>query len=104
MTAERAYYAPDGIIIKRILRPSEWETTLSGTLHIPRLGKERLPNEAESLRFIRQNTNIPVPTLYGAFEVDGSYFLLMEYIDGIDMTMLSEDQKEIVCAELSIST
>ena len=99
-TAERGYYSRDGCFIKRSLRPSEFKTTLKGSLHIPRLGKERLQNEAESLRFIRRISNITVPTVYGAFEVDGSYLLITEYIDGVDMTTLSDDQKEIVNAEL----
>ncbi|KAB8216478.1 hypothetical protein BDV33DRAFT_207329 [Aspergillus novoparasiticus] len=64
------------------------------------LGKERLQNDAEVLRFIRRVSNIPVPQLYGAFEIDGSYLLIMEYIDGISMSQLSEVQKEIVNVEL----
>lgn len=83
-TAERAYYRRDSVFIKRSLRPSEFMTTLKGTVHIPRLAKERLQNEAASLRFIR-NAGLPVPTFYGAFEVDDSYFLIMEYIGGISM-------------------
>lgn len=100
MTAERGYYARDGFFIKRSLRPSEFKTTWKGTLYIPRLGKERLQNEAETLRFIRRETDIPVPTLYGSFEDDGSYFLVMEYVDGVAMAKLSEDQKKPVRDEL----
>lgn len=38
--------------------------------------------------------------MYGAFEVDDSYFLIMEYVDGISMSQLSEEDKEVVYAEL----
>lgn len=100
MTAERGYYRRGGIFIKRSLRPSEFKTTVRGTLHVPRLGKERLRNEAASLRFIREVSGIPVPTVYGSFEVDDSYFLIMEYVDGVGMSELSEEDKEVVCAEL----
>lgn len=100
-TAERGYYHRDGFFIKRSLRPSEYITTQRGTIHTPRLGKERLQNEAESLRFIRRVSNIPVPTLYGSFEIDGAYFLIMEYVDGTGMSQLPEDQKKVVRAELS---
>lgn len=100
ITAERGYYHRDGFFIKRSLRPSEYITTQRGTIHIPRLGKERLQNEAESLRFIRRVSNIPVPTLFGSFEIDGAYFLIMEYVDGVGMSQLSEDQKKVVRAEL----
>ncbi|KAL5339351.1 hypothetical protein BJX70DRAFT_158211 [Aspergillus crustosus] len=48
LTFERGYYHCDGLFIKRSLRPSEFRTSQRG-LHIPRLGKERLQNEAESL-------------------------------------------------------
>ncbi|KAJ5953633.1 hypothetical protein N7454_000529 [Penicillium verhagenii] len=100
-TAERQYYHRDGVFIKRSLRPSEYMTTIKGNLHIPRLGKERLQNEAESLRFIRRVSDVPVPTVYGSFEVDDSYFLLTEYIDGVGMSQLPDDQKELVWPEIS---
>lgn len=100
MTAERAYYHCGDFFIKRALRPSEYKTTIRGTKHIPRLGKERLQNEAAALRFIRRVSDIPVPTLYGAFEVDDSFMLITEYIDGVPMSDLSEDQKSVVRTEV----
>ncbi len=57
-TFERKYYHRGGVFIKRNLRPREYRTGYRG-LHVPRLGKERLINEAEALRYIRQNTDIP---------------------------------------------
>ncbi|KAJ5471992.1 hypothetical protein N7539_008561 [Penicillium diatomitis] len=99
VTAERAYYRCDRFFIKRSLRPSEFQTGYKG-LHIPRLGKERLRNEAESLRFIRHSSNIPVPTVYGAFEVDDAFFLITDFVDGVAMSRLSEDDKKIVMEEL----
>ncbi|KAE8315988.1 kinase-like domain-containing protein [Aspergillus transmontanensis] len=89
LTFERGYYRHDNFFIKRSLRPSEFRTGYKG-LHIPRLGKERLENEVEVLQFIRRVRNIPVPQLYGAFEIDGSYLLIMEYVEGISMSHLSE--------------
>ncbi|KAK3177353.1 hypothetical protein K4F52_009849 [Lecanicillium sp. MT-2017a] len=100
-TAERGYYHRNGFFIKRSLRPSEYMTTLKGTTYVPRLGKERLRNEAASLQFIRHVSDIPVPTLYGSFEVDGAYFVVTEYIDGSSMSELSEDQKRVVQDEIS---
>ncbi len=58
ITFERKYYARGCAFIKRSLRPREYRTGYRG-LHVPRLGKERLMNEAETLRYIRQNTDIP---------------------------------------------
>lgn len=100
MTAERAYYHCGNFFIKRGLRPSEYKTTIRGTKHIPRLGKERLQNEAAALRFIRRVSNIPVPTLYGAFEVDDSFIIITEHVDGVPMSGLSEDQKSVVRTEV----
>ncbi|KAL4948490.1 kinase-like domain-containing protein [Aspergillus filifer] len=100
MTAERAYYRCGNFFIKRSLRPSEYKTTQRGTKHIPRLGKERLQNEAATLHYIRRVSNIPVPTLYGAFMVDESFILVTEYIDGVAMSNLAEDQKRVVCTKV----
>jgi hypothetical protein len=74
-TFERKYYHLGSVFIKRSLRPSEFRTGYRG-LHVPRLGKERLMNEAESLQFIQQHTDIPVPTVYCHFEDDGAYYLI----------------------------
>lgn len=100
MTAERAYYRCGDFFIKRGLRPSEYKTTHRGTKHIPRLGKQRLQNEAATLRFIRRVSNIPVPTLYGAFELDDSFVLITEHIDGVAMSDLTDDQKYVVRTEV----
>lgn len=98
-TFERKYYRRGNVFIKRSLRPAEFRTGYRG-LHILRLGKERLQNEAESLRFIRRVTNIPVPTILCDFEDDGAYYLITEYIEGVGMSELSEEQKKTVGGEL----
>ncbi|KAL2173710.1 kinase-like domain-containing protein [Thermothelomyces heterothallicus CBS 202.75] len=101
VTFERKYYRRGGVFIKRNLRPKEYRIGYRG-LHVPRLGKERLMNEAEALRYIRQNTDIPVPGVYCDFEDDEAYYLITEYVDGVDMSSLSEEQRAIVYEELSI--
>lgn len=83
-TFERKYYCRDNAFIKRTLRAKEFRTGFRG-LHVPRLNKERLMNEAASLRFICSKTNIPVPKVLCDFEDDGAYYLITEYIDGVDM-------------------
>ena len=95
-TAERAYYHFDNIFIKRTLRSSEYMTTQRGTKHVPRLNKDRLQNEAACLRFIRRVCpEIPVPRIYGAFEVDWSFLLTTEYVQGLE-----EGEKRVVTEEL----
>lgn len=71
---ERGYYRRDNVFIKRSIRPSEYITNVKETVQFPQLGKEKLQNKPP-LRFIRHATNIPVPTVYGAFEMDGSYII-----------------------------
>ena len=99
VTYERKYYRRGDVFIKRSLRTSEFRTGYRG-VHIPRLAKERLRNEAESLRLIRRATNIPVPSVLCDFEDDGAYYLITEYVDGVGMSELPEEQKTTVCEEL----
>ncbi|KAH9904742.1 hypothetical protein F4778DRAFT_730575 [Xylariomycetidae sp. FL2044] len=61
---------------------------------------ESLRNDAASMQVIRQHTSIPVPTLYCDFEDDEAYYLIMEYVPGVSMSDLSEDQKSFVREEL----
>ncbi|UNI20100.1 hypothetical protein JDV02_006224 [Purpureocillium takamizusanense] len=98
-TFERKYYQRGSAFIKRSLRPNEFRTGYRG-LHVPCLGKERLMNEGESLQFVRQHTDIPVPTVYCHFEDDGAYYLITEYIEGVSMSELSEAKKAVVYKEL----
>ncbi|GAB0136163.1 hypothetical protein EsDP_00004475 [Epichloe bromicola] len=101
ITTERKYYHVDGSHVKRSLRPSEWQhSPFGGPLCIPRLGNERLLNEAAALRFITENTNIPVPKLYGCFEDDGAVYLVTEHIDGVEMSDLTPEQRKVVEVEL----
>jgi tRNA A-37 threonylcarbamoyl transferase component Bud32 len=66
----------------------------------PRLAKERPENEAELLKFIRRVTSIPVPNVLSDFEDDGAYYIITEYVEGVAMSELCEEQKGAVCGEL----
>ncbi|EFY87614.1 hypothetical protein MAC_06326 [Metarhizium acridum CQMa 102] len=101
ITHERKYYSLNGSFVKRSLRPSEWQhNPFAGTLSIPRFGNERLLNEAAALRFIADNTDIPVPKLYGCFEDDNAIYLVTELIDGVKMADLEPEQRKSVEPEL----
>ncbi|KAM3522941.1 hypothetical protein NHJ13051_005401 [Beauveria bassiana] len=70
ITTERKYFHADGSFVKRSLRPHEWQhSPFQGFLCIPRLGNERLLNEAATLRFIAKNTDIPVPRVIPPYRV-----------------------------------
>lgn len=101
ITAERKYYHVDNTFIKRSLRPSEWQhSPFNGTLVIPRFSRERILNEAATLRFIADKTDIPVPKLHCCFEDDEAVYLVMEYIEGVDLASLEEEQRKTVEVEL----
>ncbi|KAF4448115.1 protein kinase-like protein [Fusarium austroafricanum] len=99
MTAERKYYQREQSFIKRSLREKEYHQGPYGPC-IPHLSKERLQNEAECLRFIHSNTNIPVPAVYADFEDDGAYYLVTEFIQGVEMNDLPMEKKNLVGEEL----
>lgn len=98
-TPERKYYHLGEVFMKRSLRPSEFITGYKG-LHVPRVGNERLANEAATLKYVRENTDIPVPTLICDFRDDESHYVLMEYVEGISMKDVPDDAKPQVNAEI----
>ncbi|KAF1732015.1 hypothetical protein MY5147_004543 [Beauveria neobassiana] len=101
ITTERKYFHADGSFVKRSLRPHEWQhSPFRGLLCIPRLGNERLLNEAAALRFIAKNTDIPVPRVHACFEDDGAICLVTEYIEGVTMADLKPKERKVVEAEI----
>ena len=97
-TSEKVYqWNNSGRFLKRSLKPNEYTILHNGDPYIPLLVIERLQNEAACMRFIRENTDIPVPKILDTYEENGSYFLWMEYINGIEMSELSkEEQAEVI--------
>ncbi|EZF25601.1 hypothetical protein H112_02171 [Trichophyton rubrum D6] len=65
---ERKYYRSGVSFIKRSLRPKEWQ-------------------------LLKENSTIPIPHLYCCFEDDDAVYLVMEYVEGVSMDRLTEDQK-----------
>ncbi|KND94616.1 hypothetical protein TOPH_00777 [Tolypocladium ophioglossoides CBS 100239] len=78
-TFEQKYHL--GSVSSREACVPEFRTGYRG-LHVPRLGKERRKDEAESLQFMQQHTNIPVPT---ALPLRGrrAYYLIAQYVEGV---------------------
>ena len=93
-TYEKEYRINDnGRVLKRSLREDEYLLLGNGDWLIPLLVKERLCNEAACLEYIRKNTSIPVPKVLDLHEENGSYYLWTEYIHGVTMSELSEEDK-----------
>ena len=96
-TCEKEYRFNDkGRVLKRSLRPDEYLKLSDGAPCVPLLVVERLKNEAACMKFIRENTDIPVPKILDTYEIDGSYHLWMEFIDGVEMSELTKEQQSLV--------
>lgn len=96
-TAEKMYRINDnGRVLKRSLRQDEYHILSNGEPFVPILVVERLRNEAACMEFIKNNTNIPVPKLLETYEENGSYWLWMEFIDGVEMSDLTDTEQSEV--------
>ncbi|KAH0038589.1 kinase-like protein, partial [Aureobasidium melanogenum] len=105
VTADRKYYKTKSAFVKRSLRPQEWQVSaFLGKIIVPRLGEERLLNEAAALDFIAANTTIPVPKVLTCFEDDGAVYLITEVIDARRMDELSDSDRAVVAEELESYT
>ncbi|CAD0092449.1 unnamed protein product [Aureobasidium mustum] len=101
VTPDRKYYNTKTAFVKRSLRPAEWQVSaFLGKIIVPRLGEERLLNEAAALDFITANTTIPVPKVLTCFEDDGAVYLVTELIDARRMDELSDPDRAIIAEEL----
>ncbi|KAK4223607.1 kinase-like domain-containing protein [Podospora fimiseda] len=99
VTPERKYYRCGNTWIKRSLRPTEWQQH-NGYIHVPMLNTQRVLNEGACLKYLAETTDIPLPKLYACFEDDGAACLVTEYVEGVGMNELNEDQQQIVTKEL----
>lgn len=94
-------YRDGDIFIKRSLRPEEWcNSIFSGRKLIPLLGREQILNEAATLKYLRDNTKIPIPKFYASFEDDGVVYLMTEYVQGITMDKLAQEDQALVAKEV----
>ena len=98
-TWERKYYRLGEVFVKRSLRPREFQIGVDGP-HVPRVGNARLINEAATLKYIRENTDIPVPSLICDFQDDESHYLIMEWVEGVNMIDIPDEEKPQVYAEI----
>ena len=93
-TAEKEYRINDGgRVLKRSLAQDEYAISSNGEAIVPLLVVERLKNEAECMRFIKENTDIPVPKVLDTYEERGSYHLWMEFVDGVEMSELTDEEQ-----------
>ncbi|KAI1738590.1 kinase-like domain-containing protein [Xylaria scruposa] len=99
VTPERKYYRWGDTWIKRSLRPTEWQKH-NGYMHVPKFNLERVLNEGACLKFLAEETDIPLPKVYACFEDDGAAYLITEYVEGVGMNDLTGEQQRVVSQEL----
>lgn len=96
-TFERVYYSYPDRYLKRSLAPSEYRTSKSGRVFVPFRNRERLENEVACLKYIRAETDIPVPDLLDAYEENGSFFVWTARAEGVPLQDLKrEDQLKVL--------
>jgi aminoglycoside phosphotransferase (APT) family kinase protein len=104
ITEQKKYYEfenPKGpVFIKRNLTPSEYLVNRAGMLVLPHMCLERMKNEVATMRYIENNTNIPIPNLRCAFEDRGCYYIITDLVPGVAMSQLLDDKKALVIKEL----
>lgn len=99
--ADKKYFHVGNWFMKRTLRQHEWQTAPNGVLIVPPTTyPQRWRTDAAVLRFLRQETNIPLPRTECTFEDDGAFYFQSEYVDGVGMNELKEEEKSIVMREL----
>ncbi|KAI1811190.1 kinase-like domain-containing protein [Poronia punctata] len=99
--ADKKYYQVGTSCIKRTLRPHEWQSTIDGTLIIPPATyPQRWKNDAAILGYLHEKTDIPLPRLQSVFEDDGAFYHSTEYVEGVLMSELTEEKKQVVIEEL----
>ncbi|MCJ1449552.1 MAG: hypothetical protein MMC23_010072 [Stictis urceolatum] len=93
-TSEKEYRINDrGRVLKRSLRQDEYFVLDDGEPIVPLLVVERLKNDAACMAYIREHTDIPVPKLLDTYEKDGSFYLWMEFVNGVEMNKLTEKEQ-----------
>ncbi|KAI6610243.1 hypothetical protein MCOR14_011984 [Pyricularia oryzae] len=98
--SEREFLVDDNTFRKRSLRPDEYIVNIKGDLFVPRQGYERLQNEAAYIRFIRENTEIPVPEVLQVYDDKGAFVLTTRRLHGIEMRELSAEQQSVVMGQV----
>lgn len=99
--ADKKYYHVGTSCIKRTLRSHEWQSTADGTLVVPSTTyPQRWKTDAAILAYLREKTDIPLPRLQSTFEDDGAFYHCTEYVDGVSMSELTEEDKQVVKKEI----
>lgn len=78
----------------------EWQSVGDGLVILLTTYPQRWKNDAAILRFLRKETNIPLLPAECTFEDDGAFYLQTQYVEGVSMRELNEEEKEAVMKEV----
>lgn len=99
--ADKKYFHVGNWFMKRTLRKHEWQSVSDNTVIVPSITyPQRWKTDAAILRFLRKETNIPLPPAECTFEDDGAFYLQTQFVEGVSMRELNQDKKETVMKEL----
>lgn len=105
--SDRKYFQVGNLCIKRSLRRHEWSVlgrdgighgiaVRPPTTTLP----QRWKNDAAILQHLSERTDIPLPKLQCVFEDDGAFYHCTEFVEGVSMEDLAEEDRKVVAKEL----
>lgn len=98
---DRKYFHVGNLFIKRTMRRHEW-TKLSHDFFVTPSAAlpQRLRNDIAIMQYLHERTNIPLPAFQCTFEDDGAMYLITEFVEGVGMNELSDEDRQVVEKEL----
>ncbi|KAI9842952.1 MAG: hypothetical protein M1837_006689 [Sclerophora amabilis] len=98
---DKKYFHVGNLFLKRTLREHEWQVNVRDEIITPSPSYvQRWMNEAAALQFLSERIDVPLPKFQCAFHDDGAFHLITEFVDGVNMSELQPQQKEIVMKEV----
>jgi hypothetical protein len=99
--ADRKFFSLPRLFVKRTLRRHEWSDLGDNYILTPSAAlPQRFRTDVAVQQYLRERTNIPLPAFASAFEDDGAMYLVMEFVQGVRMDELSEEDQKVVEKEL----
>lgn len=98
--ADKKYFHVGDVFIKRTLRRHEWQSVQDILMVPPASHPQRWKNDAAIVRYLREKTDIPLPRLLGTWEDDGAFHFCTEWVEGVSMAELSDEDQEVVKKEV----
>ncbi|KAG8405238.1 hypothetical protein J3458_021903 [Metarhizium acridum] len=99
--ADKKYFHVGDWFMKRTLRQHEWQSVSDKIVIVPPTTyPQRWKTDAAILRFLRKETNIPLPPAECTFKDDGAFYFQSQFVDGVSMKELAQEEKEVVTKEL----